>query len=362
MGVLIEKTSVFSSLATSGEVEGTSARTRQVRPDGLNSSDTSLPSLRAIRQAAPEKIASLTEQTLKTADPLELMRLLSECLVNMTGDNWLDILSSFEKVATDTGRNRSDELKLARFRAGQVAGESAMDLYTSEGYESAEDARWEILRGWATMDPEAVVAWIKKAEARGIKISPSCYSAVIAGAALVQPGNAIELLAQMPPESRKNAGGQLTWCTVQNGGTDMLYQLLDFSASLDLSDPNNAKLSKDIVDQVSEKLLWRADQARDVAQACDVVEKLVQHGQDPTFSTNKALRKYRYYPMADKLDIIEQINSKRPESSLDLPLLTTTVVGTMNGQKDVVAVREWIDKNPVSPVVPLLLQKVPGAN
>lgn len=327
--------------------------TKQERPAASGS-----PGVSRIRQADPAQIAALTRQVASMSDPVELKRLLAECLLNMTADNWRDVVACFNNLSTETGRDPADEWKLALFRSGQIAGGDAMDSYLAAGLKNRGMESWQTLYGWGTKDPLAALAWLKKAETDGHAISGENYTAVISGVALTDPQAALKLIDEIPPERRGDLAGNFVWNVVQNGGIEALDPVLQYASTLDAAESGNAGLANDLFREVTEKLLWKADHARDVNQACEVVLKLAGYGRDPSEMTRAALRKYRYYYMPDKLNILETVSAGLPDSELQLASLTSTVVSTMNGDGDRAAVVEWMKQHPDSPLIPHLKTKI----
>lgn len=357
IGILLGKTPMFSGAGGNSASDGPGLPTKTERSSVAGSAH---PGVSAIRQATPAGLASLTGHAAMMPDPIEARRLVSECLLNMTAGNWQDVVSSFAKVSSTTGRDPGEDWKLALFRSGQVAGSEAMDSYLAEGLKNHGTQCWQTLYGWGTKDPRAALAWLAKAEAEGHATANEHYSAVISGAALNQPQDALKLLGEIPASRRKGCAGNLVWNVVQNGGTDALDPVLDYASTLDTAQPDNKELANELFGEATNKLLWKADHARDVAGACDVVVKLAGYGGDPNGLTQAALQKYRWYYMTDKLNILETISSSPQGSDLELARLTNTVLSTMNGDQDRRSVREWMEQHPDSQLIPHLRARVPG--
>ncbi len=312
-----------------------------------------------IRKAKPGELPSLTRNAIHLSDPVEMRRQLTECLLHMDASNWQEVVDAFAKLSRETGRDQGEEWKLSLFRSGQVAGEQAMNLRLKDGLDKKSDSNWHTLYGWSSKDSHAALAWLRKAETDGHPVSNECYGAIIAGAALADPKDALKLLAGIPADRRGGCAGNLTWNVVQSGGVEALDEVLQFASKLDKSDPQNEQFANNLFNQSAEKLLWKADHARDVDQASDVVIKLTQYGQDPTDATLSALQRYRWYYMPDKLKLLNNVTSSDQVSDLNLPTLTSFVLGTMNGDGDKAAVIEWMNKNPSSPLVPHIEKRVP---
>ena len=358
-GMLLGRLSFSPKQSTADDSESTSARTRSTRRDRSSGPGSDLAGIAKIRKSSPAELGDLTRMAASMNDPVESQRLVSECLLHMTADNWFDVVSGFGKLSKSTGRDPAEKWKLALVRSGQVAGEQAMDYYLQQGLGKKKQETWSVLYGWSTKDPRAALAWLGKAEAAGHSITAENYSAIISGAALTNPQDALVLLAGIPADRRSSSAGNLVWNVVQNGGSEALDPLLQFASSLDKSDASNVEFANDLFDEITGNLLWKADQALDVAQACDVVLKLTQFGRDPTATTVQALNKYRWYKMSDKLDLIETVSAAPQHSGLNFPALTTTIVRTMSGDGDRQAVREWMVQHPDSPLIPHLKEKIP---
>lgn len=321
--------------------------------------DSPTSSIDRIRKAKPSELPGLTRIAISLSDPVEMRRQLTECLLHMDANNWQEVVEAFAKLSRETGRDQGEEWKLSLFRSGQVAGEHAMNLRLKDGLNKKSDTNWHTLYGWSSKDSHAALAWLRKAEADGHPVSNECYGAIIAGAALADPKDALKLLAGIPADRRGGCAGNLTWNVVQNGGVEALDDVLQFASKLDKSDPKNEQFADNLLDQTADKLLWKADHALDVQQACEVVSKLVEYGQDPTDITSRALQKYRWYGMPEKLRLLNTVHSSNEAADFNLPMLTSFVLSTMNGDGDKVAVIEWMNKNPDSPLVPLIEKRVP---
>ncbi|MEY3894744.1 MAG: hypothetical protein RLZZ214_263 [Verrucomicrobiota bacterium] len=358
IGILLGRGPLASAPAPRKDAASEPARTRPTKPERPATASSRQTGVSKIRQADPAQIAALTRQVAAMSDPVELKRLLAECLLNMTADNWRDVVACFNNLSTETGRDPADEWKLALFRSGQIAGGEAMDSYLAAGLKNRGTESWQTLYGWGTKDPLAALAWLKQAEADGHATSSENYTAVISGLALTDPQAALKLIAEIPAERRNGLAGNFVWNVVQNGGIEALDPVLQYASTMDPADSGSAALAGDLFREVTEKLLWKADHARDVGQACEVITKLTAYGRDPNELTRAALRKYRYYYMPDKLNILDTVSAGPQGSELQLASLTSTVVSTMNGEGDRTAVAEWMKQHPDSPLIPHLKPKV----
>lgn len=352
-GILLGRGPAAREGSTGGDSDNVASEAHPTK-SGRPATASLHPGVQTIRRARPGELAALTEQATTMTDPVEIRRLLSECLLHMTAENWQDVVATFGKISRTSGRDPADEWKLALFRSGQVAGAEAMESYLADGLDKGTMRSWHTLYGWAARDPGAALAWLGKAEAEGHHASNELYAAVISGAALSNPEEALKLLDQLPADRRSGCAGNLVWNVVQNGGTQALDAVLQYAAALDPVTTGNASLASELFHEVTEKLLWQADHARDVPQACEVVTKLAGYGRDPNGLTLAVLQKYRYYFMPDKLDILETVNASPQGAQLQLASLTSTVLRTMNGDGDRAAVREWMQQHPDSPLIPHL--------
>lgn len=352
IGLIIGRTSSITG-SPHDDSESAPTRTRSSHRDRGSHEVGVVSGIAKIRKARPSELAGLTLLAASSSDPVEQHRLVSECLLHMTADNWFDIVSSFHKLACETGRDPSESWKLALFRSGQVAGAEAMDRQLAEGLDKKKQESWNILYGWGTKDPLAALNWLKAAEAEGHAISADNYTAAIAGAALSNPQQALDLLSHIPAPLRPHCTDHLVWNVVQNGGTDALDQVMQYAASLDTSTVENDALSDLLYHHSLEKLLWRADRALDVNQAREIIGKVAQYDRNPTKTAHQVFQKYRWYAVPDKLDILETA-STTANTGLDVPFLTSALKDTMYGEGDRAAARDWMAKHPDSPFVPYL--------
>lgn len=348
-----------------GSVQGEGSPQLGSSPSGRTKAgmrdDQEAAGVRMIRSASPDQVGKITRQVLSVSDPVEGQRLLAECLLNMTADNWRDIVSSFSRISTETGRDPADQWRLALYRAGQIAGAESLEGYLKDGLQGNSQHIWHSLQGWSSKDPQAALQWLEKMESEGHAVSNDYYAAVVSGCARENPDDALKLLAGLPPEKRKSCAGHLVWNVVQNSGVDGLDPVLDYASKLDASDPDNARLAGDLFGEATQKLLWRSDHARDVGQASTVVEKLVNYGRNPVDVTAQALEKYRWYPSRSKLDLLADVSERSILPDGDLPGLARLVLRNLGGDEDRAGVREWMKLHPGSPLIPLLETRV-GSN
>lgn len=358
IGLVIGRTAFAPAGGASGGTgsESVTRMTKRDRGPRAGSGDTGM---EAIRRASPDAVAGLTALAMSEADPIERHRRVSECLLRMDAGNWQAVMASFDTISKGTGRDNGEAWKLGLVRSGQVAGEAAMNEILADGFNKNETRCWSTLYGWGMKDPRSALDWLQKAAADGHKVATVNYTSLLAGAALSNPSQALRLLDDLPAEVRNGCAGHLVWNVVQNSGTEALDDVLKYASELDTSNPINARFATSLADQAADKLLWQADHARDVPKACEAVVKLTRYGQDPTRMTARALQKYQWYGMPDKLSLLNGVSASSQVSGLDLPALASQVLGTMNGEGDRAAVRAWLDQNPDSPLVPVLGPAVP---
>lgn len=358
IGLVIGQMTSAAKPDSNSDAPGTSAA-RVTKRDRSMQGGPAANSMEAIRRAKPDAVAGLTELAVSESDPIERHGRIAECLRRMDAENWKSVMDSFYKLSIETGRDNAEAWKLGLMRSGQVAGEAAMNDLLSKGFNKKHQECWSTLYGWGMKNPRAALDWLKQAEAGGHQPVAANYTAIIAGAALSDPSLAMQLLESIPKSARTDSPGHLVWNLVQNGGVETLDAVLGYASTMDRSDPADAKFANDLMNQATDKLLWKADHALDVPQACEVVLKLTQYGQDPTLMTSRALEKYRWYGMPAKLKLLDDVNSSSGISELNLPALARQVLGTMNGEQDQVAVRNWLQENPDSPLVPIISPAVP---
>ncbi len=320
------------------------------------------PGIATIRNASPGELAALTEQAATMYDPVEIQRLLSECLLHMTAENWRDVVNTFNKISVESGRDPAEAWKLALFRSGQVAGPDAMDTFLGEDFAKANANCWHTLYGWSSRDPRAALDWLRKVEAEGHSPGPGHYEAVISGAALGDPQAALKLLGEIPASMRVKCTGNVVWNVVQNGGTGALDSVLDYASTLDPADGDDKNLAEGLFRSVTDKLLWQADHTRDVQQGCDVVLKLAnEYQRDPTSLTLQMIDKYRWYGAGEKIQILATIHDGLEGDQLEIPVLIQSLMRTMNLKNDEAPIRDWIQKHPDSPLAPHLSSRLPSA-
>ena len=315
------------------------------------------PGFRDIARASAKDLPSLMQRAASIADPIERHRWVSECLAQMSAENWKEVVSGFAKLSDETGRDMASEWNMALVRSGQVAGAEAMDSMAAAGLGGNGKQSWNILYGWGMKDPKAALDWLKQAESAGKGVTNDHFTALLGGAALLRPADALALLDQMPPDRKAGCAGHLAWNIVMNGGTEALPQLLDYASKLDRDQPGNEALSRSLIREAADRMLWQSDHKRSVPAACEAVKTLISHGADPTGVASQALQKYRWYAVPDKLALLDGMVSSNEANPPDAQTLTSSLASTLGGGQDVDAVRKWIAQNPGSPLVPHLKER-----
>lgn len=282
---------------------------------------------------------------------------MAECLSRMTAENWKEMVDSFGELSDETGRDMATEWSKAMVRSGQVAGAEAMEAILAAGLSNNRQQGWDTLYGWSTKDPKAALEWLKKAESSGKGITTDHYTALLAGAALTRPADALALMDQIPPDRRSDCAGHFIWSVVMNGGTAALPEVLDYASKLDQNQPGNATLSRSLIREAAEKMLWQSDHHRSVPDACAAVNTLIRHGADPTSVASQALQKYRWYAVPDRLNLLHGILTSNAGSLPNASILASGLASGMGGSQDNNVVRKWINQNPESPLVPYLNQR-----
>lgn len=313
--------------------------------------------------ASDAEIPQLLNRALSAIDLLEGKALYAECLMQMTPQNRVSIMAEFANLSQESGRDPSGEWKLALERCGQVDGENAMNELAQEGLDKKSHEPWHTLYGWANVDPKAALNWLENQESLGEPVSQTLYEAIIAGAALKNPQEAIALLDEIPIESRGNRAGHLTWNLVQHGGIQALDGLLDYAANLDQSDHQAASFVQNIVNDASSKMLWTAARGSgDVDLVQDVIQRVEVIEGDPLQVTSKALHEFRWQPVGLRLDILEFANSQTRNPDLiagQLDSLLAQAFSTQPSEEDEQAIRQWQDAHPDSPLSELIDLRLP---
>ena len=319
-------------------------------------------SLRAIRSAAPADLPALTLRSGKVVDPVEMRRLVSECLMSMTAENWEEVVSSFGRLTKETGRDLADDWRLALFRSGQLAGGDAMDTWLAAGLENRRDQSWHTLHGWGTRDPKAALEWLRNAAAEGNELSPTFYAAVIGGAAMTDPADAIRHLSDVPAALRKECVSPLVWDTASHGGPESLDPVLRYADGLDRGDPESAVFADRIFAESTEALLKMADSARDPQKACDAAALLISYGRDPYDVVRATVGKFRWYHMSDKLKIVDEtLLSASQSEPAEVARMVAYLMSTMNANNgDVAVIHEWMSDHSTSALLPELKRRLPA--
>lgn len=173
-----------------------------------------------IRNASPDQLSGILYRALESADPNERTLLVAQCLNAMDASNWRKCLDQFATITRETGRTHKDEWEACLFRAGQVGGEDALNMFKQAGLNNQEVQSWSGLYGWATSDPAAATKWLAQLEESDPGQWHRLMPALAAGAALKDPDEGVRLLESLPENERRNCVGHFTWNIVQSGGVD----------------------------------------------------------------------------------------------------------------------------------------------
>ena len=113
-----------------------------------------------IRSVSTDRIPDLVFRALENGDPILRQQLMSELYSRMDAGNYRRMMEEILHVSDATGREYPEEYLLMAMRAGQIAGQEAMEGWKAKGIET--DAASKTLTGWAHVDPEAARRYGKR--------------------------------------------------------------------------------------------------------------------------------------------------------------------------------------------------------
>lgn len=257
-----------------------------------------------IRKSQPDKLSALMIRAIDCEDPIEKELLMAECLLHMDGSNWSELLAAFTDATGSRGKDQDGAWKHCLLKAGQVAGEEAMDHWRDKGLDKLRDEPWHTLYGWASADPAAARAWLERCEAGGEEISSALYVALIAGSGLRDSRDTMALLESLPDKHRVPAAGHLVWNLIARGGLDELKPWLDYAHS-NSDDPQLAGLGNSLRGEIEKKFIWAATTSGSADVALRHLETLAHDPADLPGLAGRVLSGFNASKSSAGLDIVE---------------------------------------------------------
>jgi hypothetical protein len=256
LGFLVGRVSSAGNNGANGNEDdggsSTKLRTRLGDRPAAEISNSSTSRLRQeIRKAPSDKLAAMVYRTLEIGDPIVRRQLLYELFARMDASNFHEMTLELNRISLETGRDNYDEWLLMHTRAGQVAGQAAMERWEKEGARKTDQA-WRTMWGWASTDPDSAQKWLDgipdiKPEERN-----KLLTALMSGAIVSDQDKAMKMIASLSEEERIRCVPQFTFHLVQNAGKDGAIAWLQ---SVNASEPDTG-YAKRVTEQVFDKLAW----------------------------------------------------------------------------------------------------------
>ena len=298
-----------------------------------------------IRTAPPEQCATLLRKALETADLFERRALFDELMARMDAGNFIEMSQAPAQISLETGRDNNAEWQLVHVRAGQVAGQLAMDRWVEHralGGTRAERTLW----GWATRDPEAARKWLDEQADLPESLHKQLFSTIMNGALINDPQRAIALFDSMPEADRVSKADGFVGAMVQNLGKDRAIEWLTSMSASELESDSGERIARSVFD----KSMWAgANQTNAKVMVADM-ERLSSIMPIDESWINRGMGQIRDRKSTGGIDLLDQI-ARSPKLN-GIPLgesVWENAVGHAM-QRDAKAVADWLAKNPDSPI------------
>ncbi len=151
---------------------------------------------RAASRKDEAELRKMASHALSTPRRTERYQRLMTLLDDTTADNWNTLWKEYIRQTLEEGRVHETEWRLFMNRVGEVAGPDAMEYFTHHGQEKYTFNRRTVLEGWAAMEPEHALEWLK---AQPTEAQPAeFWSAVMGGATAKDSRLAMDLMGEIP--------------------------------------------------------------------------------------------------------------------------------------------------------------------
>ncbi|MES2997360.1 MAG: hypothetical protein V4733_11180 [Verrucomicrobiota bacterium] len=173
----------------------------------------------AIRSARSDEIKALAKQAISTGDSVVRMALFNEILGRMDAENFLQLTAVPGELSAETGRDNRSEWFMLHVRAGQVAGEEAMEAIGAQnGWRSEKIG--SVMRGWAMTDPATALVWLESQKNMAAADRASLVTFLTAGAVFHDEAGAKTLLAGLTESERTQCVPGFVPALIQQSGKE----------------------------------------------------------------------------------------------------------------------------------------------
>ncbi|WP_338289748.1 hypothetical protein [Luteolibacter sp. LG18] len=322
-----------------------SARASGREDDSRATTGTRLSAMqREIRNASASQLPGVLYRSLECPDPNERGALVAQCLAAMDASNWQTCLGQYWNITRETGRTHREEWERCLFRAGQVAGEEAMNAFKGDGLKNKTTESWNAMYGWATTDPKGALKWLDQLRESDPSQWHRLLPALAAGATLMDPQEGIRLMESLPEDERRNCVGHATWNIVQNGGLDQAMNWMKevTQGSGDNPGPYARSVTNEVFNKVTSNgtpadMAARMEQIHAFLKVDDArIAQAMDHFGGPTGG----------------LDLLAEL-SRGPvlQDQADAPTMLPEAISNAV-ERNPAKLAEWFERNPTAPFLP----------
>lgn len=172
-----------------------------------------------------KEIRQMANHALSTPSRTERYRRVMLMLDRTTADNWSILWKEYIRQTLVEGRIHENEWSLFMNRVGEVAGLEAMEYFSHNGQSEFTFNRREVLIGWAAIDPDGALAWMKSKPAN--EMPAELWGAMMAGAASKDSSVALKLLSEVPESHSLPVVRQTVDTLIQTEGLEKTVALLE---------------------------------------------------------------------------------------------------------------------------------------
>ena len=297
-----------------------------------------------IRSTPADRIPELVFRALETGDPILRRQLMSELYGRMDATNYRRMMEEILHVSDATGREYPEEYLLMAIRAGQIAGQGAMEGWKTKGIET--EAASKTLTGWAHMDPEAARRWLEANPDLAPGVRNKLLNALLTGTMANDPENATRLYASLPEEDRDRCLATLTNQIVQIAGKEAGVDWLKDVMAGGAGDPYVQKAGTSLFDRI----LWSGANRHNAASMVRDLEHLSSIFPAEDDWMTRGMGQIQDRRTIGGIELLDELSRSpvfkdRPftqrqwNSAVDFAL-----------QRDPAAVDQWLAENPASPI------------
>lgn len=299
-----------------------------------------------IKKAAPHDVSAMVYRALEESDPLIRRQLLLEICARMDAGNFEAMIRESERSSLESSRNNYDEWAAVLIRSGQVAGESAMNLWSGD-LKHNWDQLAKTMHGWASADPEAAMRWIEKSDLPPMSHG-NMLSALLSGAISRDRHHAMTMLANLPEEERTRCISQFTHHLVQNSGKEGAIEWLTSVRNSNSGSEYTAK----VTDSVFDKIVWAGSNLNNASTVIADLERVSPVIAIDEGRISRAISQFRAREPVRGIDLLDQLTrSPLLKNQPPTQMMATSSIG-FAVQRDRAGVEKWVADHPGSSLIP----------